>query len=85
MYAQFESVDTDFGCRGKKTLRRLTLAGKGNLTVEIVCDGRTSSHAITFVDGRATLDVNLRGQQFSFLIEIKHRAYLRSMSVEIET
>ena len=85
VYARFESVDIDFGWRGKKVLRRLTLAGKGSLAVDVVCDGRTSSHNITFVDGRATVDVNLRGQQFSFGIEIKDRSYLRSMSVEIET
>ena len=84
VYARFESVDCDFGWRGKKVLRRLTLAGKGSLAVEVFYDGKMTRYNITFVDGKATIDVGVRAKQFSFAIEIKTKSYLRSMGVEIE-
>lgn len=80
----FESVDTDFGVRGRKTLRRLQLVGDGELTLYINIDGRSVKHTVEFTDGQASVDLCERGERFGFRFEIGKATVLRSMSAEIE-
>ena len=82
--ALFESMDTDFGMRGKKTLRRLELLGEGSVTVKIYYDGRFVERDVEFVDGKAVLEIGVRGERFSFAFEIGHRSVLRGMGAELE-
>ncbi len=80
----FESMDTDFGMRGKKTLRRLELIGEGSVTVKIYYDGRFVQRDVAFLDGKAVLEAGVRGERFSFTFEIGQRSVLRGMSAELE-
>ena len=80
----FESVETDFGMRGRKILRRVDLSGHGTITLKVYCDGQFTRHSVSLLEGRASVVLNARGENFSFHVEIGSRSYLRSMSVELE-
>lgn len=80
----FESMDTDFGMRGKKTLCGLELLGEGNVKVKIYYDGRVVQRDVAFLDGKAVLEVGVRGEAFSFAFEIGRCSVLHGLSAEIE-
>lgn len=80
----FQSVDTDFGIRGRKTLRRLRFSGDGCVVAYIYCDGRSVKRIVEFSGGQASVDLCARGELFSFTFEIKQDTVLRSMSAELE-
>ena len=81
--SSFESVDLDFGIVGKKTLRRVTLVGEGGLTLSTYCDGVCVQRSVELESGRADVDLDLRGENFSFAIELKSKSSLRSLCAEI--
>lgn len=80
---QFQSVDIDFGLRGKKNLRSIELVGEGNMVIDVVCDGKLLRHSVAFENGRAILALNVRGERFSFVISLKKDACLRCVRAEI--
>ncbi len=79
----FESVDLDFGIDGKKTLRKVTIAGEGSVTLKTYCDGVCVERNVVMTDGKGCVDLDLRGESFSFGIELSARSAVRSLRAEI--
>ena len=81
--AAFESVNVDFGIRGKKTLRRLSFSGVGSFSLRLHCDGRFVTYVVPFINGTASLELDMRGESFAFSFVISPASALRSVSADI--
>lgn len=83
--AIFQSLRMDFGVRGKKILRRVECLGEGYVLMRIGRDGKEFEWRLNFVDGKATLDLDMRGEEFYVLFAISYGGVVRGLSFEVES
>lgn len=82
----FRSVEQNFGILGVKTLKALHFEGKGIVDIDVYVDGvkKTSRPMARFVDGKATLRLDVRGESFSFLFWVATGSEIWRMTAEVE-
>ncbi|MBE5747282.1 MAG: hypothetical protein E7352_03790 [Clostridiales bacterium] len=80
----FESVKTEFGVRGQKTLRRLEFSGVGTLQITVDCDGKKFTREASFAGGRAIIPITMRGNAFSFAMRLADQAIVTGVRADVE-
>lgn len=81
--SEFVVQACDFGVLGEKTLRRLRLVGEGQFTLSISNGSKTKTFTLQTKDGKADLDVRLKGEFFHLRFVLGHHAVLRALDVEL--
>ena len=81
----FESVDMDFGVRGRKTLRYLELLGEGEIVLLVYADKRNMERKISFNGKSVRVPLDLRGESFAFRFVLKENAVVYGLRVEMES
>ena len=82
----FHSLEQDFGIKGKKTLKALHFEGDVSLAVDIYVDGvrKIYKKFLAFEDGKATLNLDMRGEKFVVRFWAFTNASVRKMTAEVE-
>lgn len=85
-FRYFHSAEQDFGRFGVKTLKALHFEGVGAVDIDVYVDGvkKTERPYVRFVDGKATLRFDLRGESFAFLFWVGTGTELWRMTAEVE-
>ena len=85
-FRYFHSVEQDFGVKGKKTLKSLHFEGEGALAVDIYADGERKIYKtyLSFEDGKAVLNLNMRGEKFVVRFWVFTNSSIRKMTAEVE-
>lgn len=83
-YFLAETESTNFGKRGKKTIEEIRYYGTGDCTVTVTADGKTSGQIIFMRDGYVTVKRKLRGENFSFKIQLEQKSTMEKISVTFQ-
>ena len=78
----FSTQKTDFGVRGKKTLRGLRVTGRGMVVMSIKGDGFERTETLDLKDGVVCVDLRRLGESFSFDFTLQGDACVRSVTVD---
>ena len=78
----FSTQKTDFGVRGKKTLRALRVKGRGSVLMSVLGDGFEKSETLDLKDGDACMDLRKLGESFYFTFTLSGDACVRSITVD---
>ena len=81
----FTSEQIDFGLRGKKRLKRLTLKGKGKVRVVVQSAGGAHVYNLTFTNGVAVAKLFDKGETFTFTFYMEGGALLEGMEIAYTT
>lgn len=73
----------DFDLSGMKTLRRLQLYGDGAFTVSVSNGSKTRTFTLQTENGRASVDVRLKGEVFRLRFVLDDHALLRGLDIEL--
>ncbi|MBQ3505645.1 MAG: hypothetical protein IJA89_02610 [Clostridia bacterium] len=79
----FTTYDLDFGVSGEKRLQSVEFFGDGEITVTVSSERTTKTCKLTFVDGKASARLWLKGKRFSFSFALEKGAKLQAMSAEL--
>ena len=86
-FRYFRSVTQDFGVKGRKTLKKLHFEGEFSAHFDVYVDGvkKVDAAFARFEDkNKLTFDLDLRGEEFSFVIYIASKAKLWRLTAEVE-
>lgn len=74
---------TNFGYSGRKTLKSVTLRGKGKAQFSVTSEGGNRTFALDFSDGEQTVRVDLKGRTFYPSFELSAGAEVQAFSADI--
>ncbi len=80
----FEAMGLQFGVAGKKALKELTFEGEGTMRVAVDNGRRWREVSLRFVDGRASWNPRMRGENFCLRFRLKKGACVRAVIAKVE-
>ena len=86
-FRYFRSVAQDFGVKGRKTLKSIHFEGDKTAQFDLYVDGVQkvhNAHAKYDENGQASFHLDLRGEEFSFVIYVSTGSKLWRMTAEVE-
>lgn len=81
----FNTVMTNLGYNGRKTLRNIRLYGEGEVEVGLISERRSFSKWLYFQNGTLEWKVCEPGEEFGFYFTLGRQSKLKEMVVEFET
>jgi len=71
--------ECDFGCLEEKTLKTLTVNGRGKAKIKIASERAEKSLDVELADGEKEFDVQLKGKRFSLRIRLQEGCEISSL------